>query len=221
MSYVIYYSNYCQNSKNMISRIVKDFENPKNIHWLCIDSRTVEGKTTYVLLSNGNKIIIPDAINRVPAMLCLKDYKISYGADILSTIQNIVKLSSHPSPQNAMVQMVETTRKGQPPVVDKPRNMLSESIEPQAYSLGGTGMFSNNVMSDHYSVWETPDEQMLAQGSAGCMQMHNYVNPHYVDTITQAPETVTRAPRMSESVTVENLQKQRSNEFNNMVGGSK
>jgi hypothetical protein len=47
--------------------------------------------------------------------------------------------------------------------------------------------------------------------------MHNYVNPQYVDTITQAPETVTRAPRMSNSVTVENLQKQRSSDLNQIM----
>ena len=128
------------------------------------------------------------------------------------------KLVEPPSVQNALVQMVDTTRKGpnsnrgQPdPRIQKRAPM--DSIEPMAYSLGGTGMFSGNVMSDTYSVWDTSPEQLLAQGSGGCMQMHNYVNPDYIDNITQAPETVTRAPRMDDTITVENLQKQRNTEL--------
>jgi len=206
----------------MISRIVKEMENPKNIHWVCIDSRITEGKNTYVLLSNGNKIIIPDAINRVPAMLSLKDYKVTYGADILGSIQHMCKMSEMP-PQNAMVQMAETTRKGHhQPIQHSPGpSNIHSSGEPEAYSLGGTGMFSGNVMSDHYSEWHISDDQLLAQGNGGCMQMHNYVNPQYVDTITQAPESVTRAPRMSNSVTVENLQKQRSSDLTQIMSVNK
>lgn len=269
MSFVIYYSNYCQNSKTIISKIVKELENPANIHWVCIDSRVTEKNSTYVVLPNGNKIIIPTAINRVPAMMSLKDYNISYGADIVSTLSSQIRSDYPPPPQVSMTQHIESTRgtassnrmwgggggegpigggggggeyppptrptlsvgggpnKGGQRSVGPPTNGGGGGVgsgvgsigEPMSYSLGGGGLFGSNVSSDYYSAWEASPEQLLATGDGGTLQMHNYVPVTYMDTITSAPsESASRnGPRMGDSVTVENLQKQRSSEFNTMM----
>ena len=217
MSYVLYYSNYCQNSKTVMSKLTKEVELHKNIHWICVDSRVTEGKNTYVVLSNGNKIIIPDTITRVPAMLSLKDYKITYGTEIIQIIKNTVQITEPPSNHQSMSEMVDN-RRGQF-ARDKTRvehNPLPGS-DPIAYSLGGTGLFSGNVMSDQYSVWEATPEQLLAKGEGGVLQMHNYVPCQYIDNITQAPEPTAKVPRIPEAITVESLQKQRSNELSNMM----
>lgn len=227
MSYVLYYSNYCQNSKSIISTIVKDLENPRGIHWICIDSRKVEGKTTYVILSNGNKIIIPDAINRVPAMLSLQDYRITYGADIISSLKNIFIQSNAASNHQAMTNIVDSNRQSQL-ARDYPSNTkqtpparIDIETEPASYSLGRTGLFTGNVVSDQYSSWEIAPEQLLATGDGGVMQMHNYVNTQYMDNITQSPEVSSRTSRIPNSVTVESLQQQRSMDLNNMRTGAK
>ena len=220
MSYVLYYSNYCQNSKGIISTIVKELENPKHIHWICIDSRKVEGKTTYVILANGNKIIIPDAINRVPAMLSLKDYKISYGADIISDLRAVCHVTSGPSNHQAMTSIVDSNRQSQM-ARDQPPNHFAEKVEPMAYSLSSVGMFGGNVVSDQYSAWDVSPEQLMAQGDGGVLQMHNYVTTQYSDSITQSPEVTTRAPRLANTITVESLQQQRSMDLNSLRANSK
>lgn len=222
MSYVLYYSNYCQNSKAIISRIIKEFEAHKSIHWICVDSRVTEGKNTYVILPNGNKIIIPDTITRVPSMLSLKDYKIAYGGEIMAILKNTLPITVQPTSHQSMTAIVDSNRRSQF-TRDKTRvehNTPPES-DPMAYSLGGTGLFSGNVMSDQYSVWETTPEQLLAKGEGGVLQMHNYVPSQHIDNITQTPEITAKTQRLPEAITVESLQKQRSSELTNMMPGYK
>jgi hypothetical protein len=222
MSYVLYYSNYCQNSKTVISKLNKEFESHRNIHWICVDSRITEGKNTYVILSNGNKIIIPDTITRVPAMLSLKDYTITYGTEIITILKNTIQMMDTPSTHKSMTEVIDSNRRSQF-VRDAPRVEATPSqvSDPMAYSLGRTGLFSGNVMSDQYSVWETTPDQLLAQGEGGALQMHNYVPSQHMDNITQSPDLTPKAPRISDAITVESLQKQRTSDLTNMMPGHK
>ena len=179
MSYVLYFSNYCNNSKNIMNKIIKDYQNPSDIHWACIDNRTKEGNNTYILLKNGTKLLMPDIINRVPALLSLIDYK--------------TPTHNNPHPQQQQ----------------QPQHFQND--EPEAFSLGNSINLNNNVLSDQYSAWNLDSDQLSAKGEGGILQMHNYVNVNYKDNITTSipSEKISRQPRMSESMTIENLQKKR------------
>ena len=72
MSFILYYSNFCNHSQNIIQELSKS-KITENIHFINIDNRIKENNQTYIILENNKKIILPEAINRVPALMNLKN----------------------------------------------------------------------------------------------------------------------------------------------------
>ena len=65
MGLILYYSNYCNNSKNLLSLISKN--NIQNdIHFICIDKRINKNNKIYVILENGQELVLPHNITAVP-----------------------------------------------------------------------------------------------------------------------------------------------------------
>ena len=59
MSLILYYSNFCEPSKNLLKSIAQS-QMKEEIHFICIDKR-VQGKdgATYVVLENNTQMILP------------------------------------------------------------------------------------------------------------------------------------------------------------------
>ena len=80
---IIYYSKFCKNSDKIIKILsrssVKDY-----IHFIPIDKREInQGKIT-IFLDNGDTVILPQNIKKVPAMLLLHaGNRILFGDEIL------------------------------------------------------------------------------------------------------------------------------------------
>ena len=147
MSCILYYSKYCEVSKKYLQLLSKS-NAQKDIHFICIDKRVKEDNKTYIILENGQKIILPENITRVPALLLLdKGYKVLYGEQILE----------HLKPR----QEVEV------------RKATQNNMEPMAFSFGGG--FSD-IVSDQYSFLDQGPEDLEAKGNGGMRQMHNYVD---------------------------------------------
>jgi hypothetical protein len=153
MSSILYYSNHCEPSRKMLQTIAKTQNN--NIHFVCIDNRIKEnGKTYIVLPQNQQRIIMPESVTRVPALMLLnQNYKVLYGDDIYS----------HLRPQQA--QQIKTATKN--------------NMEPINYQDGFTTFsgFSSGIVSDSYSFLDQSDaEDLRVVGNGGLRQMHNYVS---------------------------------------------
>ena len=147
MSCILYYSKYCEVSKKYLQLLSKS-NAQKDIHFICIDKRVKEDNKTYIILENAQKIILPENITRVPALLLLdKGYKVLYGEQILE----------HLKPR----QEVEV------------RKATQNNMEPMAFSFGGG--FSD-IVSDQYSFLDQAPEDLEAKGNGGMRQMHNYVD---------------------------------------------
>lgn len=89
---VLYYSNYCPYSKQVVSFISKSGLIDK-VNAICIDKRRVNPRTgqTEVELQNGQKILLPPNIHSVPAMLIVKNnYQAIFGGDIISHLEPFV-----------------------------------------------------------------------------------------------------------------------------------
>lgn len=148
MSCILYYSKYCEVSKKYLQMLTKT-NAQKDIHFICIDKRVQEANKTYIVLENGQKIILPENVTRVPALLLLNQgYQVLYGEQILQ----------HLKPQ----QEIEV------------KQATQNNMEPLAFSLGGGGF--NNIVSDHYSFLDQAPEELEAKGNGGLRQMHNYVD---------------------------------------------
>ena len=146
MSSILYYSKYCEVCKKYLQILSKsDFQ--KDIHFICIDKRVKEANNkTFIFLETGQKIIFPENVTKVPALLLLNsEYKVLYGEQILQFLKPKQQQETRVATQNNM--------------------------EPLAFSLGG-----GNIVSDHYSFLDQDPEDLKAQGNGGMRQMHNYMD---------------------------------------------
>jgi len=150
MSSILYYSKYCEVSKKYL-QILSKSNMQKDIHFICIDKRVKDASNkTFIILENGQKIILPENVTRVPALLLLtKGYEVLYGEKILE----------HLKPR----QEVEV------------RQATENNMEPMAFSLGGGGGFGD-IVSDQYSFLDQDPTDLEAKGNGGMRQMHNYVD---------------------------------------------
>jgi hypothetical protein len=162
----------------------------KDIHFMCIDKRVrdpANGKT-YIVTENSQKIVMPETITKVPALLLLNEnYRVIYGDMIYEYLkpvqQNIVKQST----QNNM--------------------------EPLAFSLGGGGGLSG-VVSDTYSFLDMDSTELNATGSGGLRQMHSYVGLNDHGNITTPTEDFSpKQNKIPESMTIEKLQQIRDSDM--------
>ena len=186
MSSVLYYSNFCNYSKTTIQQLNK-IGVGKDVHFICIDKRVKEGNNVYILLENGQKIIMPPQISRVPALLLLnKNYSILYGEDILENFK-----------QSSDVNVKVAT---------------NNNMEPSAFALGNSGF---GVVSDNYSFLDMNSDDLSAKGNGGIRQMHNYVDLNYNEKISTMPDDSGSkgSNKMSSEITIEKIQKQREHDF--------
>ena len=187
MSSILYYSNFCDHSKKLLQTVSKT-QVSKDIHFICIDKRERDqnGKVN-IILENGQKIIMPENVTKVPALLLISDgFKVLYGDNIYS----------HLKPKH------ETAT----------RQATNNNMEPMSFSLGGSGGFG--IMSDQYSFLDQDSDALSSRGDGGLRQMHNYVTLAHSDIITTPTDDHKyNQDKVPESMTIEKLQQMREQEF--------
>jgi hypothetical protein len=167
-----------------------------DIHFICIDNRVKEANNKiYIVLGNGQKIVMPENVNRVPALLLLNQgYNVLYGDAILQ----------HLKPAQE-VQMKQATK---------------NNMEPMAFSFGGG---FGNIVSDTFSFLDQGDEELKATGNGGMRQMHNYVDLNFVDTMNTPSDDhnykgATRIAEDGSADLMAQIQAQRDADIKNLTG---
>ena len=150
MNCILYYSRYCDVCKKYL-QILSKSEHQKDIHFICIDKRTKDSNNkTYIILENSQKIILPDNVTKVPALLLLdQGYQVLFGDQILQYLKPVKQQEIKQATQNNM--------------------------EPMAFSLGSGGSYGD-IVSDQYSFLDQDANELKADGNGGMRQMHNYVD---------------------------------------------
>ena len=190
MSSVLYYSNFCEHSKKLLQRVSK-MEIKSEMHFICIDKRVVEGGKMHIVLENGQKMIMPESISKVPALLLLENYSVLYG----ESINDFLK------PRQALA-------------VKKATN---NNIEPNAFSFSGGGGGGFGIASDNYSFLDMDHASLSATGTGGTRQMHSYIGfGDSFNITTPVDEYDYKATKIPEDLTVEQLEKQRASEMSNI-----
>jgi hypothetical protein len=186
MSSILYYSNFCDKSKKILQTLAKS-NIKEELHYLCIDKR-VKGPTGswYVVLENGENIIMPPQVNRVPALLLMKQgHQVLYGDQILSHLQ----------PRDTAINMVATNNNG----------------EPSPFSLNHDCIGGYGVASDTFSFWDQSSDDLSAKGNGGMRQLYNYATIDSDIRIDAPKEDYT--PDKIGSVSLENLQQKRNTDI--------
>ena len=192
MSSILYYSKFCEHSNKLLQTLSKTTQ--KDIHYICIDKRVKDtNNKMFIVLENGQKIVMPENVNRVPALLLLnQNYQVLYGEAILN----------HLKPK----QEVEV------------RKATQNNMEPMAFSFGSGGF--GDIVSDAYSFLDQGSEELEAKGNGGMRQMHNYGDLNYSDKISTPndEQEYKGANKISGELTIEQLQQQRDSELQKITG---
>ena len=191
MSSILYYSNFCDHSKKLLNTISKA-NISKDIHFICIDKRVKDNNKVFIILENGQKIIMPENVNRVPALLLLNQgYNVLYGESILEHLKPKQEIAVRQATQN--------------------------NLEPSAFSFGGG---FGSVSSDQYSFLDMDSDSLSAKGNGGTRQMHNYVDLNYSDKISTPEDEhdYKGSNKLSGDLTVEQLLQQREQDLQKLTG---
>jgi hypothetical protein len=195
MSTILYYSNFCEHSRKLLQTISKS-DLKKDIHFICIDKRVKDNNNkTFIVLENGNKILMPENINRVPALLLLtQGYNVLYGDAILQFFKPT---------QEKMV-----------------KQATQNNMEPMAFSFSSGGF--GDIVSDQFSFLDMDAESLTAKGNGGMRQMHNYVDLNSNGNLNiECPEDdfdYKKSNKIPEGLTVEQLQQQRDSDLQKISG---
>jgi hypothetical protein len=185
MTSILYYSNYCENCKKLISTLSKN-KVKEQIHYVCIDRR-VKGNdgATYVILENSQKLLLPPTVTKVPALLLLtQGHHVLFGDQIYQHLQ--------PRENNFSSKIANAP--------DEPSAFSMKSI-----ALGG-------VASDTFSFLDQDATSMSAKGDGGLRQMHQYATLDFADKINTPPDNYEPNTIGNQGMTMEQIQQQRNNE---------
>jgi len=195
MSCILYYSNFCEPSKKLLQTVSKT-QNVNNIHFICIDKRVKEANgKVFIILPTGQKLIMPENVTRVPALLLLnQNYKVIYGDDIYKHLK--------------------------PQVTQEIKQATQNNMEPMNFQDGfGTfgGFSSGGIVSDNYSFLDQSDTDLGVKGNGGLRQMHNYVTLNdSMDLTMKLPQDDFDYKIKEGEMSVEALQRRREQELSNI-----
>lgn len=197
MSCILYYSNYCEPSKKLLQTVMKT-QNSKDIHFICIDKRVRDSNgKVYIVLQTGQKIIMPENVTRVPALLLLnQNYKVIYGDDIYKHLK--------------------------PQVQQQVREATKNNMEPINFQDGFSSFsgFGGGVVSDNYSFLDQSDTDLSVKGDGGLRQIHNYVTLNDSMNLTMklpSDDYEYKTDKLKEGeLSVESLQRKREEDLANI-----
>lgn len=148
---VLYYSNNCKYCQKLLAHLAKIGVLEK-YNFVCIDRRSIDPNTRQVsiTLDRGVKASLPPNVSRVPTLLLVNQ---KFTAVIGDDIYNYVNANVKHDPENLAVK-----NGGEP---------IGYILSP---SSGGV-----NIISETYTMYNAPPEELSAKGNGGTRQMHNYV----------------------------------------------
>jgi hypothetical protein len=166
-----------------------------SLHFICIDKRTQDSKTgrIYIIMDNGESIIMPENIQSVPSVLLLNDnYRVLQGDDIYNYFK--------------------------PRVQEAVKQSTNNNMEPSSFAFSGEPS-RLGVMSDSFSFLDQGADSMSTKGNGGLRQMYNYSGINDMSEQMQTPKDDYDYTGNSGQTanTMEQLMQSRENEFNQMT----
>lgn len=183
---ILYYSNYCKHSKQIVGYLAK--ENLTNqLNCICIDKRKRDAFTnqTYIILENGQKIMLPPNVHSVPALLLVKqNYRVVLGDDILPLLHPLVKRQRDAAVSHS-------------------------GGEPMAYAMTST---TGGIASEKYTLYDLTPEELSAKGIGKNRHIANYVPADHSNFNIPTPPDNYRPDKIGTGVSLDDLQQKRNTE---------
>jgi len=152
---VLYYSNNCKHSQKLLAHLAKICVLDK-YNFVCIDRRTIDPNTRQIsiILDRGVKTVLPPNVSRVPTLLLVNNkFTAVVGDDIYTYVNANVKKD------NVYSDSLSRENGGEP---------VGYIMSP---SSGGV-----NIVSETFTMYNAPPEELSAKGRGVTRQMHNYAS---------------------------------------------
>lgn len=223
MSCILYYSKYCKICEKYIQQLSgKNLGN--SVHFICIDKRTQQNNNTYIVMENGQQILLPANVTKVPALLLLSQGGIVlFGEKILEYLLQMQGQQQTQMQQTQQMQQMQQTQQmqgqGIQTQIQQPKQTQMDDPQPFAFHSGGFG----DIISDTYSMLGLSDDDLSAKGNGGMNQMHNYTKCNdytlqYVGNQGNQETLTTRINADKSADLVAQIQAQRDNDVKQLTG---
>ena len=154
MNSILYYSNYCNNCKQLLQNISKNNEFKNSTHFICVDNRVKRGNDIFIILSNQKEIQMPENIKCVPSLQLL-----NRGNQCLTGNQILKYLDSKAPRQLEEPQSFNFGDINNSGVFSDNFSFLDQSIESMsAKGNGGLRQLRNNATLEYIDNIETPTD---------------------------------------------------------------
>ena len=182
---ILYYSNFCKYSQKVVQYLVKAGLG-ESIRFICIDQRKKDSLSsqTHVILENGNKTLLPPNIYSVPSLLLISEkFRVIIGDEIIKFYQPKT-ISTH---------------------------SMNSHTEPSAFDLTNVG--NSFIVSEKFTYYNAPNEELGVSGEGTTRQMHNYVKAIHEPSFINTPPDTYRPDKISTDLTLDILEKKRTDDF--------
>lgn len=154
MSFVLYYSNFCENSGKLLQKIGNNKDLKDDIHFICIDKRIKKSDGIYIILPNQKELILPEMVTGVPALLLLnRGNQVLFGDNILSHLE----LINNKVKENTDYEAFSFGDINSCGVMSDTYSFLDQSVESlSAKGNGGLRQLRNNATLDYIDSVNTP-----------------------------------------------------------------
>jgi hypothetical protein len=189
---ILYYSNYCKHSQKILNFFVKNNLTDK-ANFICIDKRKQDPNTgqIYVVLENGQQILLPPNVHSVPSLLLVKqNYNVILGDNIIAKYQ---------------------------PAVEDKQNIATQGYgEPMGVSLAS--VVTGSVVSEQYTSYNATPQELSTKGLGGSRQLFNYAKANEDPPAIATPPDTYRPDKIAQNVTVDSLQQIRNDDIPKTAG---
>lgn len=200
MPNILYYSSYCENCQKLLAELAH--VKHENTMFFSVDSRETINNVTYLILSNGSKVVLPPNVQQVPSLLLIDDNTKKHNLLVGPQIYEFFKISTKKTAANSQEQLTENPEN---PEIDERIN------DPAAFHISGGP--SNQVPSDTFSFIDTDADDLMASGNGGLQQLHNYSTLDYVHKITTPKEEYTPNTISNDSKSIDDIRKERESQM--------
>ena len=161
MNNVLYYSNYCEYSKKIITHFsrstIKD-----NTFFICVDKRCNKGEQTYIILENGKDVPLPKVVKSVPSLIiCSRGNMLLQGDQIYNYIDYYKKQDTPLDEPQCFSQQYDSFASDNFSFIDTDPNEMS--------AQGNAGMMQmhNFVSYDYMDNVNTPEDNYVPDTIGG------------------------------------------------------
>lgn len=189
---ILYYSTGCRHCQKLLPYLAKNGLTDK-MNFVCVDRRARDPKTQQMqlVLDNGSRVMLPPNVHRVPTLVIIsQNYRSVVGEEIYSYLEPMVKKAN--------------------------QFAIKEHGEPSGFVLGG---YSGgvNIVSETFTFYDTPAEELLAKGTGKMRQMHNYTSAGDDGFFIPTPEEKYKPDKLSGDTTLEYLMQKRNEELKSSI----